>query len=140
MNFYQGRAHPIALLIKTRRIFESPSDEDGFRVLVDRLWPRGLSKKSASVDMWLKEISPSNELRRWFSHDPEKWPEFKKRYSKELGGKKESIKLLRSLEREKMKLTLLYAAKDTEHNNAVFLAGYLREKATSRPPRGSPQN
>ena len=112
-------------MIKTRRIYEKPSDEDGFRILIDRLWPRGISKESARTDLWLKEVAPSEGLRRWFSHDPKKWAEFKKRYSMELKEKKWIIDTIRSLEKEKGGITLLYAAKDTEHNNAVFLKKYL---------------
>lgn len=112
-------------MIKARRVYEKPTDEDGFRILVDRLWPRGISKESARADLWLKEVAPSEDLRRWFSHDPKKWIEFKKRYRMELEEKKEIIDTIRSLERKNGKITLLYAAKDTEHNNAAFLKEYL---------------
>ncbi len=108
-------------MIKIKRIYEPFSDQDGFRILVDRLWPRGLSKESAKIDMWLKEIAPSDALRKWFSHDPKKWQEFKGRYRKELDGKKDVMSKLKSIEKERKKITLLYAAKDTEYNNAVFL-------------------
>lgn len=114
-------------MIKIKRVYEPFSDQDGFRVLVDRLWPRGLSKESAKIDMWLKEIAPSDTLRKWFSHDPKKWQEFKNRYRKELGGKKDSMTKLKTIEKEKKKITLLYAAKDTEHNNAVFLQEYMKK-------------
>ncbi len=113
-------------LIKIKRVYESPSDQDGFRVLVDRLWPRGLSKESAHVDMWFKEVAPSNNLRKWFSHDPKRWLEFKRRYQKELDENKDLVLRLKSLEKEKKKITLLFAAKDTEHNNAVFLQEYAK--------------
>lgn len=112
-------------MIKTRRVYEKPSDEDGFRILVDRLWPRGISKESAMVDLWFKEVAPSEGLRRWFLHDLKKWTEFKKRYSTELKVKKGIVDTIRSLEKEKGKITLLYAAKDMEHNNAIFLKEYL---------------
>lgn len=114
-------------MIKIKRAYESFSDQDGFRILVDRLWPRGLSKESARIDMWLKEIAPSDALRKWFSHDPKKWQDFKSRYQKELNGKKDAISKLRAIEKEKKKITLLYAAKDTEHNNAVFLQEYMKK-------------
>ncbi len=113
-------------LIKIKRVYESPSDQDGFRVLVDRLWPRGLSKESAHVDMWFKEVAPSNNLRKWFSHDPKRWLEFKRRYQKELDENKDLVLRLKSLEKEKKKITLLFAAKDIEHNNAVFLQEYAK--------------
>ena len=112
-------------MIKIKRVYEPFSDQDGFRILVDRLWPRGLSKESAKIDMWLKDIAPSDALRKWFSHDPKKWQEFKNRYKKELGEKKDVITKLKTIEKEKKKITLLYAAKDTEHNNAVFLQEYM---------------
>lgn len=114
-------------MIKIKRVYEPFSDQDGFRVLVDRLWPRGLSKESAKIDMWLKEIAPSDILRKWFSHDPKKWQEFKNRYKKELGENKDAIAKLKTIEKEKKKITLLYAAKDTEHNNAVFLQEYMKK-------------
>ncbi len=107
-------------------MYEPPSDQDGFRVLVDRLWPRGLSKKSAHVDTWLREIAPSQNLRKWFSHDPKRWAEFKKKYQIELDKNKDTVSDLKSLEKEKKKITLLYAAKDTDHNNAVVLQDWIK--------------
>jgi uncharacterized protein YeaO (DUF488 family) len=114
-------------LIKTKRVYEHASEEDGFRVLVDRLWPRGLSKESAQIDVWLKEIAPSDNLRKWFSHDPKKWSEFKKRYREELKERKEIVSKIKSLEKEKKVITFLYSAKDKEHNNAVFLQEYMQK-------------
>jgi len=113
-------------LISIKRVYEQP-DEDGFRILVDRLWPRGLSKESAQIDVWLKDVAPSDVLRKWFSHDTKKWTEFKKKYRKELDEKKDVISKLKSLEKAKEKITLLYAAKDTERNNAVVLQQYIQE-------------
>jgi uncharacterized protein YeaO (DUF488 family) len=113
-------------MIRTKRIYDEPDKSDGFRVLVDRLWPRGLSRDRAKVDLWLKDIAPSNELREWFSHDPDKWPEFRKRYKEELKGRRELVDQLRE-ESKKGKVTLLFAAKDTEHNNAVVLKELLSE-------------
>jgi uncharacterized protein YeaO (DUF488 family) len=111
-------------MIKIKRIYESPSAGDGFRVLVDRLWPRGLSKEKAKVDLWLREISPSNELRKWYGHDPEKWGEFKQRYYQEIGSKQEAIDLLLK-KAKKGTMTLLYGSKEEKLNNAVALKEYL---------------
>ena len=111
-------------MIQIKRIYDEPDKRDGFRVLVDRLWPRGLSRDKAKVDLWLKDMAPSDELRKWFSHDPVKWPEFRKRYKEELKGKQELVEQLCE-EAKKGKVTLLFSAKDTEHNNAVVLRGIL---------------
>jgi uncharacterized protein YeaO (DUF488 family) len=115
-------------MIKTKRIYESPAGEDGFRILVDRLWPRGVQKEKAKINLWLKEIAPSDALRKWFAHDPEKWEEFKKKYEKELATKRELLKFIRQTEREKGTITFLYSAKDTEHNNAIALKTLLEKK------------
>lgn len=109
--------------IKIKRVYEKPEKEDGFRILVDRLWPRGLTKEKADLDLWLKEIAPSTELRKWFGHEPEKWKEFKKKYRKELKENKEAVSILK--EHLKGPLSLLYAAKDEEHNEALVLKNYL---------------
>ena len=114
-------------MIKIKRIYESSSEEDGFRILIDRLWPRGLSKESAQIDTWLKDIAPSDSLRKWFSHDPKKWSEFKKRYREELKEKKDTISMIKSFEKEKKTITFLYSAKDKEYNNAVFLQEYMQK-------------
>jgi uncharacterized protein YeaO (DUF488 family) len=113
-GIYQG------MTIKLKRVYEQPDTKDGERVLVDRLWPRGLTKEKARVDLWLKEIAPSTELRRWFGHDPAKWMEFKRRYRAELKGNKEQVARLKD-EMEKGPVTLLYGARDEEHNEAVVL-------------------
>ena len=107
-------------MIGIKRIYDVGSPRDGKRILVDRLWPRGISRDAAAIDDWIKEIAPSDSLRKWFSHDPSKWPEFKKRYKKELETKQELVAQLRHLARQGP-VTLLYAAKDTEYNNAVVL-------------------
>ena len=107
--------------MKIKRIYDKPSKVDGYRILVDRLWPRGISKKNSKVDLWLKEISPSNELRKWFLHDPEKWKEFQKKYESELKNKSDILKKIKQIEKEKKVLTLLYSAKDEKHNNAMVL-------------------
>jgi len=115
-------------LIRVKRVYEQPSDQDGFRILVDRLWPRGLRKSEAKFDLWMKEIAPENRLRKWFSHDPEKWEEFRKYYLKELEQKEEYVQELLGKAREK-DLTLLYAAKDETFNNATVLKEYLESRS-----------
>ncbi|MEW6002681.1 MAG: DUF488 domain-containing protein [Nitrospirota bacterium] len=107
-------------MVKIKRVYDPVSSDDGRRILVDRLWPRGIKKDEAKIDEWLKDIAPSDGLRKWFSHDPSKWQEFKNRYKKEL---KEKLDLLGKLKNEAKKgtVTLLFAAKDAEHNNAVVL-------------------
>jgi uncharacterized protein YeaO (DUF488 family) len=110
--------------VKLKRVYEDPSEEDGTRILVDRLWPRGLTKEKAHVDLWLKEVAPSNELRKWFAHDPAKWPEFKSRYKDELKHNGPQLALLKQAI-TKGPTTLLYGAKDTEHNEAVVLQELL---------------
>ena len=110
--------------IRIKRVYEAPAKDDGYRILVDRLWPRGISKEEAHVDEWLKEIGPSNELRKWFGHEPPKYLEFKKRYEQELHGQPELLKHIRDLAK-KQRLTLVYSAKDEEHNQAVVLREVL---------------
>lgn len=110
--------------IGLKRVYDVPEKRDGCRALVDRLWPRGLSKKSARVDYWLRDVAPSTALRRWFAHDPEKWGEFRKRYVRELKGHAEVVKQLRALAR-KGTVTLLFGARDEKHNHAVVLKTYL---------------
>jgi len=110
--------------MKIKRVYEKPYKEDGIRILVDRLWPRGLTKEKASIDLWLKDIAPSTELRQWFNHDPVKWNEFKKRYRLELKNNKEQISLLKE-QMKKGTLTLVYGAKDEEHNEALVLKELL---------------
>jgi uncharacterized protein YeaO (DUF488 family) len=110
--------------IKLKRAYDKPAESDGYRILVDRIWPRGVSKEDLGIDVWLKEIAPSTSLRKWFGHDPEKWNEFKKRYFEEL---KQNKDLTDKIE-EKMKhhiVTLVYSAKDQEHNNAIALKEYI---------------
>lgn len=111
-------------MIRIKRVYEQPSDQDGFRVLVDRLWPRGLRKNEASFDLWMKEIAPENRLRKWFSHDPERWEEFRKCYLNELEHKEKYVYELLERARE-TDITLLYAAKDETLNNATVLKEYL---------------
>jgi len=110
-----------------KRAYESPAEADGVRVLVDRLWPRGVAKSKANIDFWLKDLAPSTELRKWFGHDPEKWPEFQKRYRAELRGNP-ALSELRALSRQG-NVTLIYAAKDELHNDAVVLKQVLSRGA-----------
>ncbi|MCO6463234.1 MAG: DUF488 domain-containing protein [Saprospiraceae bacterium] len=113
--------------IKIKRVYEPPLDDDGFRVLVDRLWPRGISKVSAAINEWNKEVAPSNELRKWFDHVPERFEAFKTKYIEELNHKKDQINHLKSLA-ENQPLTLVYSAKDEKHNQAVVLQLVLNQK------------
>jgi uncharacterized protein YeaO (DUF488 family) len=113
--------------LKLKRVYEPSDKNDGTRILVDRLWPRGMTKAKAGVDIWLKELAPSAELRKWFGHDPDKWTEFKKRYRAELEENDEQLARLRE-EIKKGAVTLLYGAKDEEHNDAVVLAEFLRDQ------------
>ena len=119
-------------MILVKRVYEQPSDQDGLRVLVDRLWPRGLRKSEARFDLWIKEIAPENSLRKWFSHDPEKWEEFRKCYLRELEQKEEYVQGLLEKVRETKNLTLLYSAKDETFNNAVVLKEYLESRLKSQ--------
>lgn len=114
--------------IRIKRVYEDASDEDGYRILVDRLWPRGISKEGAHVDEWIKEIGPSNALRKWFGHEPPKYPEFKKRYEKELKASSELLDHIRSAAK-KHRVCLVYSAKDEEHNQAVVLREVLLASA-----------
>lgn len=113
-------------MIRTKRIYEEPAGDDGLRVLVDRLWPRGIAKEEAKFDRWEKDLAPTDELRRWFGHDPMKWDEFLRRYRAELEGKGATLARLRQ-EANDATVTLLYAARDREHNNAVALKRYIEE-------------
>jgi uncharacterized protein YeaO (DUF488 family) len=113
-------------MFQIKRVYETAAKEDGYRVLVDRLWPRGLTKAKAYVDLWLKEVAPSTELRKWFGHEPEKWPEFQKRYHAEMKAQPQAIAALRKLEKEHKKVTLLYGAKSEERNQAVALLKILK--------------
>ena len=111
-------------MLKIKRAYDPVSADDGYRILVGRLWPRGVSRKRAALDLWLKDVAPSTELREWFGHDPVKWDEFRRRYWKELDGKPGDIETLR----RKMAagpVTLIYSARDREHNAALALKEYL---------------
>lgn len=110
--------------VRIKRAYEAPSADDGTRVLVDRLWPRGVRKADAAIDHWAKELAPSTELRKWFGHDPARWAEFRRRYAAELREQGEALDRLRALA-EKGPVTLVYAAHDEEHNDAVVLRDVL---------------
>lgn len=111
--------------VKTKRVYDPPSRSDGYRVLVDAIWPRGLKKEDARLDEWMKHIAPTTALRQWFGHDPARWEQFKKKYQRELADKSESLALLRRRARSGS-VTLLFAARDEEHNNAVVLKQVLQ--------------
>ena len=117
--------------INIRRVYEKPGKHDGTRILVDRLWPRGLTKQKADIDLWLKNVAPTTELRKWFSHDPAKWEEFRKKYRKELRDNKDQVLLLKE-QLQKGIVTLVYSAKDEEHNEAVVLKEWLDRQTTGR--------
>lgn len=110
--------------VKLKRAYESPTDGDGKRVLVDRLWPRGLRKTDAAIDYWAKELAPSTELRKWFAHEPSRWAEFRRRYSEEIKEQREEFERLRNLALNGP-ITLVYAARDETHNDAVVLREIL---------------
>lgn len=113
-------------MIKLKRIYEEASKNDGYRILVDRLWPRGISKEKAKLDLWLKDIAPSDALRKWFGHAPDKWMEFQKKYKAELAKNKKIFEQLEEIIKNKKNVTLLYAAKDEKRNQAVILKASLK--------------
>ena len=113
--------------VKLKRAYEKPDKTDGTRILVDRLWPRGLTKRKAAIDLWLKEIAPSTELRKWFGHDPKKWRHFRGRYQTELKHHADQLELIKSKTKEGT-VTLIYGARDQEHNEAVILKQFLERK------------
>jgi uncharacterized protein YeaO (DUF488 family) len=117
--------------IQLRRAYEPPTPDDGQRILVDRLWPRGLTKEAVHLDAWLKDVAPSTDLRRWFGHDPAKWTEFERRYREELAARPEALAPLLDAARSGP-VTLVYGAKDERHNEAVILKAVLEEKLRSR--------
>lgn len=114
-------------MIKIKRVYEKASKEDGWRVLVDRLWPRGMKKEAAHIDAWMKEVAPSDGLRKWFGHDPTRWADFQKKYRAELAKKKELLAELNAMEKGHDKVTLLFGAKDEQHNQAIALAEFLKK-------------
>lgn len=114
-------------MIQVKRVYDPPQPDDGFRVLVERLWPRGLTREKASLDLWLKEVAPSTDLRKWFAHDPEKWELFSERYEKELGEKRDLINFL-TQKSHTVTVTLLFSAHDTWHNSAIVLKRVLENQ------------
>jgi len=119
-------------MLKLKRAYEPGTHADGTRILVERLWPRGLSKEALRIDGWLKDAAPSTELRQWFSHDPDKWPRFRARYVRELDSRPEAWRPIVAAARRGT-VTLVYSSRDTEHNNAVALKDYLQPKLRRRP-------
>lgn len=119
-----------SLRLHVKRVYDPPSPQDGLRFLVDRLWPRGLKKEECRIDGWLKEIAPSAALRRWFGHDPGRWGEFRQRYFEELRQRPEACRDIAEKAQSRT-VTLLFAARDAEHNNAVALKSYLEELSRS---------
>lgn len=123
-SFQATEADSRNMNIRIKRVYEQPDKDDGVRILVDRLWPRGLTKEKAHVDLWLKEIAPSTELRKWFGHDPNKWTSFRRRYETEIRRNDDLVKLLKQKAR-KATVTLVYGARDEKHNEALVLKQFL---------------
>lgn len=115
----------------TKRIYDPPSRADGFRVLIDRIWPRGLTKEKAKVDLWLRDIAPTTGLRQWFGHEPGKWPEFRKRYFGELKGHRDLVELIVA-KTKSVPVTILFGAKETRFNNAVALKEFIEKEFEGR--------
>lgn len=123
-------------MFKIKRVYDAPEPGDGYRILVDRVWPRGVSKEQAAIGVWMKEVAPSTRLRKWFAHDPKRWAEFQKRYLQELKTKSQLIIRVRQLEKEHGTVTLIYSARDQARNQAVVLRRFLqghRVKQISNP-------
>ena len=115
-------------MLKLKRIYEAAEPSDGYRILVDRIWPRGMSKQKARVDLWMKEIAPSDALRKWFGHDPRRWLEFQDRYYEELRKETGLTRQVRRLEKKHRTVTLVFSARDDRHNQAVALRGFLQKR------------
>lgn len=125
--------------IRVKRVYEPSAGDDGYRILVDRLWPRGLSEATAGVDLWLRRVAPSTELRKWYGHDVARWPGFQERYREELSDHGELLDLVLDIERHREVVTLLFGAKDESHNEANVLLDVLRERrasSTAKPRSG----
>lgn len=121
-------------MLRVKRAYEPASRLDGYRILIDRLWPRGVSKENAAIDEWLQEVAPSAELRRWFGHDPQKWREFRRRYRRELQARAHLLREIAALASHR-RVTLVYGARDEEHNDAVVLAELIRARMATRQRR-----
>ena len=115
-------------MVRIKRVYDPAAKEDGYRVLVDRLWPRGMKKEAAKIDLWMKDIAPSDQLRKSFHHEAMKWPDFEKKYRAELKKKEEWLAHLKKLEKEHVTITLLFGARDPEHNQAAVIAEVLNKK------------
>jgi uncharacterized protein YeaO (DUF488 family) len=126
VSFGASKVMSVAMTIRLKRVYEEPTAADGERTLVDRLWPRGLTKERARVDVWVKDVAPSTELRKWFGHDPSRWAEFQRRYRAELKGNPHGVAELRDA-MKKGTVTLVFGAKDEQHNEAVVLLEWLKE-------------
>jgi uncharacterized protein YeaO (DUF488 family) len=118
------------MTIVLKRAYEPPSDDDGYRILVDRLWPRGVSQASGRIDLWLRDLAPTSELRTWFGHEVERWPEFRERYRQELASHPDLLDLILDIEQHRKRVTLVFGARDETHNEAQVLAEVLAD----RPP------
>ena len=127
----EGSFHGDAMSLAVKRVYDPPSPKDGYRVLVDRMWPRGLKKDAAALDLWMKELGPSRELRQWFGHEPTRWEGFRHRYAGELDAAPERWQPLAEKARRR-RVTLLFGARDEEHNNAVALKAYLETHLATR--------
>jgi uncharacterized protein YeaO (DUF488 family) len=114
-------------MLRVKRAYEPKATSDGWRILVDRLWPRGMSKSRVAIDEWIKDVAPSSELRRWFAHDPKKWPEFRRRYKRELRAQSDLVDRLARLARRE-RVTLVFGARDEAHNDAIVLADVIRRR------------
>lgn len=119
----------ILVVLKLKRIYEAPQNSDGYRILVDRIWPRGVSKERAAIALWLKGVGPSTGLRKWFGHDPARWLEFQKRYRQELRGRPELTARIKQLEKEHGVVTLVFSARDEERNQAVVIRDFLAKRS-----------
>ena len=124
---YPFNLQETSMAIKIKRVYEEAGPDDGMRILVDRLWPRGLTKEKAGIDLWVKNLAPSDELRKWYSHDPKKWEDFKKKYFAELDSQKEEVKSLQQAIGKKP-VTFLFSSKEAEINNAYALKLYLGKR------------
>ena len=131
-----GSTEAPVVTVRLKRAYDSPAASDGYRILIDRLWPRGVSREKAHLDEWERELAPSTELRRWFGHDPARFSEFRRRYTEELSAQEDKLQELRRRAREST-LTLVYGARDTEHNDAVVLAEILRDQGAPDQGRAS---
>lgn len=117
------------MTIKLKRVYDPPTGQDGYRILVDRLWPRGVSEEDAKIDLWLRRVAPSDDLRKWYGHDVAKWEQFRQRYRGELQQHPDLLDLIGDIERHRKLVTLLFGAKDEEHNQATVLAEALRDRS-----------